>query len=374
MLALSITVEIEVRLNDRPFRQRGDKMFDAEIWFWTPLVAAVASLVVAIITHLSGRSNQKAIEELRDRYAENKAERDARRDYQYEARKRLYHELGPIVFQLAELSEAAFYRITGLAQTARQGNLEPGRHSFLRDEYYRISTLYRLLAPPAALKLMQRRLTLVDLSLDYAMHRQYTLARQAFFAFGDEFTFARLGPRSLDYRPFDEKAEAKVRTAPAIYWRQGLPLGVIEGAIEALLTPDQGSQPRVMTYAECEAEYNKQGTRVREAFDGIAFLIQDFHPRTRPVFWRMLVTQACLYRILFQPHELERSDWGVADLCVPAADRTRFDWRTEGDGSLDEATVLEPLAVAEQYLRERLTPRLKRVTSAENQMASIRPA
>jgi hypothetical protein len=148
-----------------------------EIKFWTALIAAIASLVIAIIAHLSNRDNQKAIEELRNRYAENKAERDAIRDYQYEAQKRIYHECGPIVFQLAELSEAAFYRITNLAQTARHGNLEPGPHSFLRSEYYRVSTIYRLLAPSAALKLMQRRLTLVDLSLDYAMHRQYTLVR-----------------------------------------------------------------------------------------------------------------------------------------------------------------------------------------------------
>src|SRR5262245_54437043 len=105
-------------------------MSDTEIKFWTALVAAGAALVVALITHLSTRSNQHAIEELRDRYAESKAERDARRDYQYEARKRLYHECGPLVFQLAELSEAAFYRITGLAQTASQGNLGPGRRSF----------------------------------------------------------------------------------------------------------------------------------------------------------------------------------------------------------------------------------------------------
>jgi hypothetical protein len=349
-------------------------MFDVEIKFWTAVVAAIASLVVATITHLSSRSNQKAIEELRHRYAEDTAERDARRDYQYEARKRLYHECGPIVFQLAELSEAAYHRITGLAQTASHGDLEPGRHSFLRDEYYRVSTIYRLLAPSAALKLMQRRLTLVDLSLDYGLHRQYTLARQAFFAFGDEFTFARLGPRSLDYRPFDEEADSKARTEPDIYWRQGLPLGAMEGAIEALLALDPGNQPRVMTYPEYEAEYNKEGARVREAFDQIGFLIQDFHPRTRPVLWRILVAQACLYRALSQPHDLERSEWKVADLCVPTADRGKFDWRSERDGGLDEATVLEPLAVAEQYLRERLPRRLERATPTENRMASIRPA
>ena len=119
-----------------------------------------------------------------------------------------------------------------------------------------------------------------------------------------------------------------------------------------------------MTYAECKAEYHKEGTRVRGAFDEIGFLIEDFHPRTRPVLWRMLVTQACLYRALSDLHDLERPDWGVLDLSVPAADREKFDWREKRD-VLDEATTLEPLAVAEQYLQERLTPRLARVTPTE---------
>jgi hypothetical protein len=343
-------------------------MSETEIKFWTALVAATASFVVAIFTHVSSRNNQKEIEKLRARYADSNAERDARRDYQYEARKRLYHECGPIVFQLAELSEAAFYRIIGLAETASRGNLEPGPTSFLRDEYYRVSTLYRLLAPSAALKLMQRRLTLVDLSLDYSMHRQYTLVRQAFFAFGEEFTFARLGPHSLDYKPFDEHADTKARRQPAIYWRQGLPLGVMEGAIEALLPLDQAGQTRVMTYAECEAEYNKEGGRVRGSFDGISFLIEDFHPRTRPVLWRMLVTQACLYRVLCQPHELVRREWGVTDLRFSTADQRIFDWRGDRDADVDEATVMEPLHVAALYLKEKLAPRLERVTNPESQI------
>jgi hypothetical protein len=148
----------------------------------------------------------------------------------------------------------------------------------------------------------------------------------------------------------------------------------MEGAIEALLEPDQRGQTRVMTYAECEADYAKEGTRVREAFDKIGFLIEDFHPRTRPVLWRMLVTQACLYRALSQPHDLERIEWGVQDLYIPTADRGNFDWRTERDSDLDQSVVLEPLVVAEQYLRERLTPRLERVTITHNPMTSIRPA
>jgi hypothetical protein len=91
-----------------------------EIKLWVAVIAAVASFVVAMISHFSSRSNQRKIERLRDVYAE----RDARRDYEYEARKRLYHECGPAFFQMMELSESAFHRITGLAGTARESRTE----------------------------------------------------------------------------------------------------------------------------------------------------------------------------------------------------------------------------------------------------------
>jgi hypothetical protein len=106
-------------------------------------------------------------------------------------------------------------RITGLAENASQGNLS-GPRSYLKDEYYRVSTIYRFLAPSAALKLMQRRLTALDLSLDEGLRRYYVLARQAFLAIGDEFAFARMG-QPLDYRPFDPRADTLQRTSPAIF-------------------------------------------------------------------------------------------------------------------------------------------------------------
>jgi hypothetical protein len=336
-------------------------MTDTEIKLWTALVVAGASLAVALVAHFSTRANQQAIEQLRDKYAEASAERNAKRDYQYEARKRLYQECGPAIFQLVELCEAAFFRVTGLAQTASEGHLEPGRGSFLRDGYYRVSTLYRLLAPSAALKMIQRRLTLVDLSLDQTIWRQYTLARQAFLAFGDEFAFARLG-QPLEYKPWDKAGDQKARSNPAVYWRQGLPLGVIESAIEAILVSDREHDMRVMTYAECEAEYEKQDSRVRTNFDQIDFLIDDFHPRSRPVFWRLLVTQACLYRVLSQPNELEPLDWNISALRIPDPERAKFDWRSAQDADTNETVVYEPLIVAEQYLKQHLGPRLARIT------------
>jgi hypothetical protein len=321
-----------------------------EIKLWVAVIAAVASFVVAVISHFSSRSNQRDIEHLRNKLQDASAEHNARRDYEYEARKGLYHECGPAFFQMVELSESAFHRITGLARTAREGNLELSGPSFLTGDYYWISTLYRLLAVPALLRTVQRRLTTVDLSLDRRIWHQYTLARQVFFSFGEEFTLAKLGATPLPYNPFDDKANDKARSEPAIYWRQGLPLGVIEPAIEALLATDDGQQHRLMSYPECEAAYAKKNSPVHREFNQIRFLIHEFHPRSRPIFWRMLVIQACLYRCLSSPNALDEDGWGILSLRIPEVQRPEFDWRSPADARVSDATVFEPLAVAEHCL------------------------
>jgi hypothetical protein len=329
----------------------------ANVKVWIAIISAIAALIVAIINHFSTRSNQRAIEGMRDA----QKDRDAKRDYEYEARKRLYHDCGPILFQLTELSESAYHRIRGLAAAARDGNLRVGPDSFLRDKYFLLSTLYRFLAPSAALKVLQRRLTSVDLSLDSAIQRQYILARQVFFALGAEFTFAKLSDVPLRYEPFDKNADEKARSAPDVYWRQGLPIGVMEVAIEVLLSAEEQGAARVMTYAECEAANSKKESRVHKEFQEISFLFEDFHPRTRPVLWRMLVTQACLYRVLSQPIELVKNPWDIRVLRIPDSERSAFDWRSDGDKDIPDSEIWQPFVTAEKYFVEKLNPSLERL-------------
>jgi len=132
-------------------------MTETELKFYGAMATAIASLIVAIVTHFSARSNQREIEKLKGEIVDSNAERDARRDYQYEARKRLYEQCGPLLFQLSEAAESAYHRVMSLASRAREGNLEPGGTSFLKDSYFRLSTLYRLFVPAAVLKLRPTR-------------------------------------------------------------------------------------------------------------------------------------------------------------------------------------------------------------------------
>jgi len=84
------------------------------------------------------------------------------RDYEYEAKKRLYHEIEPYLFLFSELSGSALSRIFRLASVAKEGKLYPNTGWLSGPRYFINSTVYRMIAPLAAFKLIQRRLTIVD--------------------------------------------------------------------------------------------------------------------------------------------------------------------------------------------------------------------
>jgi hypothetical protein len=105
----------------------------------------------------------KALKELDAQLTRTTQAEQAQRDYEYEARKHLYRECKPLIFQFVEFAEDALYQIYSLARSAREGKLP----AWLQiDSYYITSTMYRLLVPLAFYELIRRRLTIVDLTLD----------------------------------------------------------------------------------------------------------------------------------------------------------------------------------------------------------------
>ena len=144
----------------------------------------------AVRAHLNAQGQQE-LELLRTQLKDVARNRDAQRDYEYEARKRLYQQCEPLLFQLAEFSESALYRIYSLARTARHGNLPSWVDE---DDYSLRSTMYFLISPLIILRLIQSQLTFVDLTLDSHIARQYSLLKLLFLTFTDDFTFAHMPP------------------------------------------------------------------------------------------------------------------------------------------------------------------------------------
>jgi hypothetical protein len=89
----------------------------------TALITGLLALTGTAFTARRSLQTQREIETLKDRLAEEKDERAARRDYEYDARKRLYQECEPLLFQLALLSDSAVGRITNQADMSKHRNL-----------------------------------------------------------------------------------------------------------------------------------------------------------------------------------------------------------------------------------------------------------
>ena len=294
--------------------------------------------------------NQVDLERLRAQLSEQGKERDARRDYEYDAHKRLYEQCEPLLFQLAELAEHSYYRVFSLARSARLGKLP----KWLDGEgYYLRSTIYKLIAPLVVFRQIQQRLTFVDLTLDRGIANQYRLLKLLYLTFTDPFDFAKL-PQKIEYDPDVEDWEVRRRENPQKYWRQGLYLGALDNAIDALIKP--GRTMRLKTYGEFEAEFLDDNSKTRSQCRTVADILLHFHPQQRPVLWRMLWTQTFVCKaILEQQANTATASKRIAFAALsPKLPPVDLDWRQRQDEATDEEVLNEPLRVAQEYLRARL--------------------
>jgi hypothetical protein len=277
------------------------------------IIALGSSVITAIITAIFTKKNEMRLRHLENDLAEKKAEHDARRDYEYEARKRLYQECEPILFQFAELSESALRRIYALARNAKDGNLGPDRYWLSTDHYFIRSTIYRLIAPMAAFKLLQHRLTNIDLKLDRSINIQYILAKILYYTFSSSPDLAKSDP-AVPYDPDQIEAESKDLEEstkrerrvkyPEEFWLQGLKVGTIDILAETLIVSEKGgdNNSRIKSFGEFEQQFFKESDNIasqsNNTFEVFFTIFSYFHPRTRPVLWRVLITQAYLYNAI----------------------------------------------------------------------------
>lgn len=330
------------------------------------LIAAAASLIVSIVGAIWGRRNQQALETLKSELAEETAEKNARRDYKYDARKRLYEECEPLLFQANEATENTLHRIHSLARTSRAGNLGFGKESWLASPgYYATSTFYKLITPLVIFKLIQQRLTLVDLTVDPVVKARYDLLKWLYLSYTDDFEFARGEPK-LIYDPYEKNWTLR-KSKPQQHWRQGIPYGILDRAVESLIVKQGSEQPRYMSFGEFEKAYFTEGSETREAFEIVTEVFVGFHPRTRPILWRILIAQAHLCVAIIETGQMEIGS-PIAEFhplrLLNKDERNPFDWRKEGEAVSDDE-VVQPFLVAQKYLEDHLPELLSRTESCE---------
>lgn len=340
---------------------------DNEIWI--ALIPAVISLVVAIAGFLATGRNQKELERLKGDVSERLAVRNAKLEYEFDARKRLYQECGPLLFQLSEFAERARGRIIGLARTAADGDLS-GEGSWLNHNgYYFESTYYRFLAPLAIGKLLQKKLTHIDLSLDPSIHWQYTLLKAIANTFTDDFDLAgkKNGAIEIDesdwlnYHPNSTDDLRKRDGSAAIYEKQGIVRGILETAVSVLIAKDDDGNERVIDFREFQDARSDNNTSIHKSFERISYLLTGFHPDTRPVLWRILAAQAHLYQAILSIQESEELDHNLWDHLWEKDNIPSFDWRekTTDDSSDDAITTAVKLGMI--YARDTTSKTLEKL-------------
>jgi hypothetical protein len=330
-------------------------------------VPAIVSLVVALIAMVTSFANSRKVATSNEKLAaltsslrDEESTRDARRDYEYEALKRLYTECEPLLFQFFELAEDAESRVRGLARDCRRGNLRPDGAGWLADEgYYFNSTAYRFFAPIAAIRILQRRLTAVDLALDSRLKTQYRLLRMLYRSMTEDQSLAQRSPR-LPYEPDradqeEPDRESLIATRPETYVRQGMYRGTLDRLVDAMIIRERDLE-RVMSFGEF-LQFKQDGkSQLCLVMPEVKLLLLGFHPLARPVLWRVLVAQKLIYDALSASRDVGGAGPDDIPSLIPVSTDeylATLDWRQNQSEAHDE-TVESAMTVARTHIVDRV--------------------
>jgi len=286
---------------------------------------------------------QGDLEEIKADFADLNKERDARRDYEYDARKRLYSEIEPLLFQVFQASESSFRGVASLARSRRAGKIGISDESWLAGEgYYLKWTAYRLLLPALLFRLIQRKLTFVDLEVDETIRTKFYFLQMYYRTFSADFDLAAIDP-PLHYDP-ENGSEEHVISDPAIYSIQGIYAAHFDKVVEAALIRSDGVADRPSTFGEFEELL--QTSEERNPLRDFTSLYLRFDPGPRPVLARMLLSQALISKMISERRPLGPSTRDAVVQLARKCDSPELGW-VEGQGPPEiraaEAYVLDQL-------------------------------
>lgn len=318
------------------------------------IIAVLAGIFSLVATALSVVAN--------GRIARGNDEAAALRSYKYEALKRLYTEVEPLLFQVESAAAGARDRAANLARAARSGALEGPKSWLANENYYLISTVHALVRPAVYCRLLERRITSVDLGLDASKAIIFALLREYDRSLGADFDLAGTDPK-LDYNP---NADSELPDGSGGRFRQGLVAGRREVLVNTMIVREPGEPARSATFGELESAIAADET-VRQSLSPLTVILQDFSPRVRPVHWRVIILQAVLSRLMLDvlganrksPNLRQRLDALIADPKWRAAHATSDEISPFDAGTYDAVHA---------YLRPKLDSIAKRYASTKHKV------
>lgn len=281
-------------------------------------------------------------------------------DYVYEAKKKMYEKLYPTLFQYSEFAESASLRIVKLAEKIREGNVVPGSGWLSQDGYLMNTTIYALLIPNAAFRIIQKQLTQFDLHIEPKIKIQYQLAKELYYTFSSDKDTAKCEP-FIEYdadalsKVSSDKKDKMLAEKPEVYSRQSIFVRNLDKLADELIRVENGTF-RVITYAEFEKQY---ASSIRKKPFKIAYdLFENFHPKTRPVLWRILLVQAHLYKIFCEMHSQNYENLKSIEPKDVRIDNHELDWRT----------AEERISIKDEELKNELEGAKNRVDAILNKL------
>ena len=242
---------------------------------WVPaLVTGVLSASVAItVSFLTARS-QRQLTWLHNNLAEQSAESAAKRSYEYDARKRLYTEVNPQLFQLREACDTSARRLRRIVSGDIQ--IDPPKRV--------VSSTERLFAPLVIAQELKRHLTGLDLGLDGSVRAQYVVSRELLWTFHEGMKIAEFEPR-ITYRSPGGPKEP----------RQHLTVAEVQRLVDFLTVKEDDGSRRPMKQNELDDMLNDEG--LIRAVKPMSHLFAGADPVSSPVLWRLLLAQVSLMHV-----------------------------------------------------------------------------
>ena len=292
---------------------------------------------------------QKELAEFNADLTDVNAAKNARRVYEYDARRRLYGEVEPLLFQLFDAAEGAFHAVASLARTQRDGDLPEWLGPDARPYYIR-SIIHRLFRPLGVYRLVQRSTTLVDLTLDPTIRLRYRLLKECYLTWTDDFGIAELAPKKT-YKPFAENWQELRLKSPEVHWRQGFVIGHLDRLVDAMAV-SEGTKFRVMNFGEFDAAVEDDAQSLKGSYIFASDIFKSFSFTHRPVLARVLLSYAGLMYVLMMINAKAKAEdaaidpAAIFDAFLASDDSKILNWH-KGDG-------FDELSVVESYVRRRI--------------------
>ena len=188
---------------------------------------------------------------------------------------------------------------------------------------------------------------------------QYLLAKSLYYTFSATNTLKK----DLQYSPApstidgQQERQDMLSKQPQVFRKQGLVLSFIDMLAEGLIKSESQSGEkleRVMSFSEFEEKYvtcdSNNRRIVLQPFIYASELLKNFHPKSMPILWRILLVQAHIYEAIKKTRELPKTETVFRTLKIMSREeRRQYDWRNTKEEATDYEVFDKPFEAIKEY-------------------------